>query len=150
VIKCRLALYVLVAASTVVASLAAAASAAHPLSVSAYRVKASGICTVAKRAESAVPQPKSGETAVAVKGWKALVKIEETEIVSLKRLVPPSKLAPLVRTGLADKAKQVTVYKSALAKVQAGMPLLQAASLMTAAPDDSRVWAKVGVAVCQY
>lgn len=149
-IKRRLALYVLVAASAAAASLAAAASAAHPLSASAYRVKARGICTVAKRAAAALPQPKYGETALVVKDWKADVKIEETEIVALKRLVPPSNLAPLVRTGLADKEAQVTVTKRALAKVQAGTPLLQAAFLIAAAPDDSRAWTKVGAAVCNY
>ena len=141
---------VVLAASVAGSSLAATASAAHPLTASAYRGKARSLCTVAKHAAAALPTPKYGETAVVIKGWQSMITIEETEIAALKRLTPPATLAPLVREGLADKEKQVTVFKRALAKMQAGTPPLQAAFLIAAAPDDLRVWTKIGVAACEY
>jgi hypothetical protein len=143
-------LCVVLAASVAGISLAAAASAAHPRTATAYRGKARSLCTEAKRAAAALPTPKYGETAVLIKNWQSVITIEETEIAALKRLTPPASLVPLVRKGLADKKQQIAVIKHALAKMQAGTPPLQAAFLIAAAPDDSRVWAKIGVAVCEY
>lgn len=84
------------------------------------------------------------------KDWQGLIKIIETEVASLKRLTPPTSLASLVRKGLGVKEAQVAVFKRAVTAVQAGMPPLQAGlTIVATAPDDSRIWAKVGVSVCQ-
>jgi hypothetical protein len=146
----RAPVYALLVAAVVGCVFAANAPAAHRLTAAVYRAHARTICTMAERAVAALPPPKHGETAVMVKDWSAAVKIEEIEIAALKRLTPPATLAPLVRRGLAAKAAQVAVFKHALAAVRTGTPPLQAAFLLAKAPDDSLIWAKVGVAVCRY
>jgi hypothetical protein len=142
--------YILLAALLAACFLAEVAIASPPLTAAVYRTKARRICTAAKHAATVLPQPRGGDTTGAIKYWNAEITIEETEIAALERLTPPASLASLVRRGLADKHIQVTLTKRAVAKVKSGTPLIQAALLIATAPNDSHVWANVGLSVCVY
>lgn len=144
----RVELYLLLAAGVGAALLPAAASAGQPLTASAYRAKARPICLTADRASRALPT-KGLNRVGAIRAYEALANIGASEIAGLKRLTPPSSIAPLVNVALADKARVLVAVRRAVAKLEAGASTLQAALIIAAAPSDSRIWAQIGLSVCK-
>jgi hypothetical protein len=130
---------------------AAVAATGQPLTKARYDAKATAICSKARRSLDAVPQPSPGDDKSLATNLTAGAKIESAEVAALKKLRPPVTLATVVRQGLAAKAKQIAIIRSAAHKASSGtLSFQQIMSTLIAMPQDGATRRKAGAAVCQY
>ncbi len=131
---------VLVAA--VVAGLAVAPALGAPLSASAYRSQADGICAAAQKKLAKVPQP---TTSAKVAGWlSGSLMTVGPSLDALRRLQPPDSLRARATRYTTLQAQQQGVLQDLLSRIRRGADPVK--SLRAAIPDINARTARIKVA----